>query len=326
MEALGAVVLAKFDAEKGEGKELAAQYKVQGYPTFVLVNPVGAVIDTWTGYGKEHFLDHFGDALADPTTIGTKQKRFDKKPTAADGLKIARYHDTRGEYAEALAVLDATAAKVPDADIAMPRFDTTFSAYTRAETGTVDDVRKAADAVLASSSTEPGQIVQVAEMMGYLARKEETPQLAVAYLGPAMKVTENADDEHLKAAHAGFAVDHALLVEKNPDKAVKLKLAVMPDGWKSDVKQLNSFAWWCFENRVNLAEAEQLGRRGIDLAAPGSERAMILDTTAEICNELGHSDDAVELIRQAIADHPESDYYRKQLTRFEEIRAAAQAN
>ena len=37
-DALSGVVLFKTDAEKGEGKELASQYVVTGYPTFVLVN------------------------------------------------------------------------------------------------------------------------------------------------------------------------------------------------------------------------------------------------------------------------------------------------
>jgi len=326
MQALGDVVLAKFDAEKGEGKELAAQYKVQGYPTFVLVDKAGAVIDTWSGYGKDHFLTHIGGALEDPVTMEVKMERFAKHPSVDDGTRIARFHATRGDYANAIATVDATAKVDGAPDLSMQRFDYMFSALTRNDEGNVDDVRKAADAVMASSETEPGQVVEVAQMMVYLARKQENPQIAVAYLGPALEATADAKDEEMQSAHASFAVDHALLVEKNADKAVRLKVATMPEGWKDDVGQLNSFAWWCFENKVNLEEAEALGRRGIDIAAPGKNRAMILDTTAEICNALGHCDDAVELIRQAIEDHPESKYYPKQLARFEEIRASEQAN
>lgn len=326
MQALGDVVLAKFDAEKGEGKELAEQYRVQGYPTFVLVDAAGAVIDTWSGYGKEHFLTHLDGALEDPATMDVKTERFAKHPSVDDGMRIARFHATRGDYTSALATLDATGKVDGAGDLSMQRFDYMFSAFTRNEEGSVDDVRKAADAVVASSATEPGQVVEVAERMGYLARKQEDPQLAVAYLGPAMKATADSKDHGLQEAHARFAVDHALLVEKDANKAVRLKYAVMPEGWKDDVGQLNSFTWWCFENNVNLKEAEVLGRRGIDLAAPGKDRAMILDTTAEICNALGNCDDAVELIQQAIEDHPDSKYYPKQLTRFEEIRAGAQAN
>ena len=50
---------------------------------------------------------------------------------------------------------------------------------------------------------------------------------------------------------------------------------------------------------------------------------MILDTAAEICNARGNCDDAVELIQQAIADAPESEFYQKQLKRFVEIREAS---
>ena len=53
-----------------------------------------------------------------------------------------------------------------------------------------------------------------------------------------------------------------LHVENNEAKAVELKYASMPEGWKDDPKELNSFSWWCFENLVHLEEAEALARRG----------------------------------------------------------------
>ena len=85
--------------------------------------------------------------------------------------------------------------------------------------------------------------------------------------------------------------------------------------------QLNEFAWWCFENRVNLAEAKTLAEKGVALAPAGSEKAAVLDTLAEICNETGDCKQSVELIRKAIAEDPANDYYREQLAKFEEILA-----
>ena len=73
---------------------------------------------------------------------------------------------------------------------------------------------------------------------------------------------------------------------------------------------------------MNLDEAEVLGRRGVELAPPGPERAMVLDTVAEICHARGDLEEAIELIRQAVADAPEKEYYQKQLERFEAVRAA----
>jgi hypothetical protein len=113
----------------------------------------------------------------------------------------------------------------------------------------------------------------------------------------------------------------AMYVDEDMDAAVALKRGTMPEGWMENPDQLNSFAWWCFENKVNLEEAQTLALKGIELAEPGKSRAQILDTAAEICNELGNCDEAVRLIKLAMVEDPASDYYAEQLTRFEEAAA-----
>ncbi|GJM43746.1 MAG: hypothetical protein DHS20C21_05880 [Gemmatimonadota bacterium] len=326
MKALGDVVLFKIDAEKGEGPDLAAQYKVQGYPTFVVANAEGDVMDTWNGYAKESFLDMLSPAVTDPTTIDEKTTRFASAPTALDGIRVARYHATRGDYVAALGFVDKV-DKLQDApNMAALRFDYTASEFIYNDGLSVDAVRMTADAVVASSNMNPNEVVNVAQTMQRIGRKVEDPTLGVAYLAPALAATKGTTDEGLAKTHARLAVDHALLVEKNADKAVQLKYATMPEGWKDDPSALNSFSWWCFEANTNLDEALVLARRGAELASPGKDRAMILDTAAEICNAQGNCDDAVELIRQALAEHGDSEHYQKQLVRFEEIRAASQAN
>jgi len=79
---------------------------------------------------------------------------------------------------------------------------------------------------------------------------------------------------------------------------------------------LNSFAWWCFENKINLQEAAELGRRGVKLAEPGRGKAMIIDTVAEIENLRGNPREAVKLMEQAVKEDPASDQWKKQLERF----------
>jgi tetratricopeptide (TPR) repeat protein len=88
-----------------------------------------------------------------------------------------------------------------------------------------------------------------------------------------------------------------------------------------DARALNAFAWWCFENKINLEEARQLAEKGVTLAKPGGEKAMILDTLAEICNELGNRGDAVETTRAALAESPNNAYFKRQLERFEKLLA-----
>ena len=43
-------MLYKIDVEKGEGVELAREYGVRGYPTFLMISPEGGTIDRWLGY------------------------------------------------------------------------------------------------------------------------------------------------------------------------------------------------------------------------------------------------------------------------------------
>ena len=113
--------------------------------------------------------------------------------------------------------------------------------------------------------------------------------------------------------------DYALNIQKDLDRALELKKASLGEDWMETAKGLNNFAWWCFENRVNLDEAEQLARKGVELAKAGVEKANVLDTLAELCNLQGNCGDSVHLIEMAIAEAPDNDYFRNQLTRFQEL-------
>jgi tetratricopeptide (TPR) repeat protein len=112
--------------------------------------------------------------------------------------------------------------------------------------------------------------------------------------------------------------DYALLVQEDEAKAIELKKEAQPDNWREDANALNNFAWWCFERKVNLDEAADLAQKGIELAEPGRQKANIYDTLAEICNLSGDCGKAVDLIRLAVAEDPENEYFQKQLARFEE--------
>jgi thiol-disulfide isomerase/thioredoxin len=318
-EALADVVLCKLDAEK-EGLDLAKAQRVEGYPTFLLMNAEGDTYDRWAGYAEDFFLERMAAGLGDLTTIDAKRRRFEASPGATDAMTLARYHATRGEYPDAVGLLDRAAALDPARDVRFDRFECVAAGFLNRDLFAAEEVTRAADAVVASGAASPDDLVGVVQYMRSVAGKTGKPSAVVPYLGPALAAT--AGDASFAAEHERLRIDHALLVTGDKDEAVSLKRAAMPDGWRDDASQLNSFAWWCFESGVALEEAEMLARRGAELAAPGNERAMILDTAAEICNARGNCDDAVELMRQAVAEAPDGEHYRKQLTRFEEIRAS----
>jgi hypothetical protein len=93
----------------------------------------------------------------------------------------------------------------------------------------------------------------------------------------------------------------------------------MPEGWLKNAGQLNEFAWWCFENKANLNEAERLARKSVELAKPGREKANSLDTQAEIVNAKGNTLEAVELSKKAAKESPDSKYFPQQVVRFEKL-------
>ncbi len=116
-----------------------------------------------------------------------------------------------------------------------------------------------------------------------------------------------------------LSINYALHVEQSPKKAFEMYRDLLPEDWESDAQSLNRLSWWCFENGVLLEEARLLAIKGISLSEPGQDRAMILDTQAEIENALGNPAEAVRLMELAVEDHPERKAYRRQLERFQAL-------
>ncbi|MEZ4647822.1 MAG: hypothetical protein R3E97_03385 [Candidatus Eisenbacteria bacterium] len=321
---LSSVVLHKVDAEKGEGIELAKSYKVQGYPTFVMANAEVQPIDRWMGYSKSLLGEMLDESLADLSTVSEKRERFSKSPSAPVAVKLARYDESMGEYGSAVEFYEKAGSLDPEKTYAFEIFDATFSAGRRkAEGFGIDRTKKAADMVLASSQ-DGMEIIQVGQMMSYAAKQAGDETLAVPYIKTAVERTADSSDESVQKSRGGLLPTYALHVEKNPQKAVDLKKASMPEGWMDDAGQLNSYAWWAFENQVDLENAKVLAEKGVELAPEGKEKAQILDTLAEICNSLENCAEAVELTKLAIAQDPDSEFYKKQLARFQELLAAKQ--
>lgn len=126
-------------------------------------------------------------------------------------------------------------------------------------------------------------------------------------------------DDKYKRQKESINILYTIYLDKDPDKAVELKKSGMSEGWDENAKDLNSFSWWCFEHKINLEEAEKLARTGVELAEPGGEKAMILDTVAEIVNYNGNPKEAVKLTELAIKESPERKFYKDQLERFKKL-------
>lgn len=308
------VVLYKIDAEKGPGPELAKQYSVRAYPTFLLTNTDGETLDRWLGFAAvPAFVETATTALTDPLTVSARSRRFNEEPTERDAKKLAEIHGAMGHAGDAVAFyrraqgLGASSETNYDLAIlnAMAGAGAMFASA---------DVRAQADKVLADPNVEPGDVVRVASTMRRVTGGDETKDAYVPYLTAAHEATGGD-------LAGPLAIDHALYVAKDKKLALQALISQQPKGWEKEAGSLNEVAWWCFEQRHALDKAEKWARKGISLAAAGSEKAAILDTLAEICAVKGDCGDSVDLMRQAVKEDPTNEYYQKQLVRFEGLLA-----
>ncbi len=316
-------MLYKLDTEKEEGVELAKEFKIKGFPTFVMLNDKGRTIDRWIGYSKEYLLTTMESAMMDLTPVQEKMARFKIDPNINDALVLGRYSRSLNEYEDAVRYYRA-AQKMnenPDKDYLYAIFSNTADGAGK-DIFTFGDARNAADAVLASATADADDKYGVARKMTSLAQKKEKLDEIAPYLEAGIKALEGSEDPGEIRNHAMLMADYSLYVTGDNDKAVSYKKITMPEGWQENAGNLNSFCWWCFENNVNLEEAEKLSRVSVKLAEPGKEKAMYLDTLAEICNALGKHYEAVEFMRIAVKEAPDKEYYKEQLERFEKLLAS----
>jgi tetratricopeptide (TPR) repeat protein len=308
----------QIDAEKGVGVDLKNQYNVKGYPTFILTNKDGETMSRWWGYSKKMFFDEFDLGFSDLTTIPEKEARYKDKPDAKTARILASYYNTQGEMKKAASLYEEAANYDPENDYAVELFQIYYSGLRR-QVYSLEEVEAIATKAVKSDKVEADAKTQIYAQMTYMVKSETTDEKMLAFVDNGYKHLESHQENAPKWAKNALNISYALYIEKNEKKAVKLKKASMPEGWENNPKDINAFSWWCFENKVNLMEADQLGRKAVKLAQPGKEKAMILDTVAEIVNLVGFPEDSVGLMELAIKEDPDNEFYKKQLEKFKKL-------
>lgn len=297
------------------------QNRVYLYPTFLVLNSAGEPLHTWIGWsGSERWAEYLDLATREPLTVDARKVLFAANPTFTDAYMLGTVEYTRRNtraghnyYREAMKLDDAAARRE---GVPILLFNT---AYRGVATGdfTAEECAAVTEDVLRDERVRPEDALQITERL-VRAVDEAGEETVASFLRMAYPIVERDTSQDLYTWRQRFYGNYAMIVEKNPAKAVVYKREAMPDGWKDDPAQLNSFAWWCFENRVNLEEAEDFSRRSIELAADSRAKANCLDTLAEIVNLRGDTAGALDLIKQALEIDPDNDYIKGQRTRFEE--------
>jgi tetratricopeptide (TPR) repeat protein len=316
-KALEPVILYRIDAEKGAGKDLAKEFKVNAYPSFYLVNKGNETLALWRGYEKNDFIKMLSNSLVDLSTIAEKKTRYDTLPDVASAVVLGRYSSEMGEFKEAVkyystANVLSSVANEYSYDI----FKNTADGV-RDSAFTYDDAAKAANAVLNQPKKDIGDIIQVCNMMMGMAKSNAKPADVAKYIQAGLDATATSDDPDIKKTHSELMVDFSLSVKHDTATAIEYKKAAMPENWQKDAGNLNEFAWWCFENKANLTEAEQLSRQSIELAKPGRGKADCYDTLAEILFAKGNAREALEMSKKSVSEAPDNKYFPTQVERFE---------
>ncbi len=313
MAALENVVLHKVDCEKGEGIDLAVEFEIQGYPTYVLVNADKQIIARWSGFAKDYFINTLTEELADLATIDQKMARYDDLPTLNDAKALARYSSATGMYKDAVTYYGKAAELDDENNYAYDLLENTIRGI-RGNEFTYEDAVKTAEIVFAGNDYTSQ--VYAASDMSRLAEYHEKMVDFKNYLELGMKAYTKANDENLSRHNTEFEIAYNLNFTGEKNKAVELKRSTYEDGWTEDANALNSFAWWCYENMINLEEAEKLAVKGVNLAQPGRSKAMILDTAAHICKALGNNDDAIKYMEMAVNEDPDDAGWQETLEEF----------
>lgn len=323
-DALGEVVFAKLDVESEAHEPTAEAYRIHGYPTFLLMNAAGEEIDRWSGYDEPAgFVASLTGARADLSTVEQKLARLEAEPTLELALRLANIHERREDPEAAVAALELARRLDPDASIEHDLRILEMMAVGLGEIFDKGELRKQADLVFSDGEVPASDLLAAAWTMHRAATDAGDDTLRSPYVEQALDRAGSVEaDEHDAYTHTKLQIVRALHIDDDPGRAVELKRASFDEGWRDDAESLNAFAWWCFENGINLEEAYDLALRGVERAESDETKAMILDTVAEICNARGDCEGAIEWIDLAIAADPDNEYYVKQKSRFEELLAS----
>lgn len=322
-KALEKVVLVKVNTHEEAGEKLQDEWGAKGIPHFFLLGADGKPFGRWRGYGApKEWIARLDGFLADPTPIDAKSAAFEKEPTEVRAANLGYVRSAADDAKEASRYFreaERLAGK-PVAAYAGEIFGAAVMGAFKGD-GPIADVKAAADHLMGIEGVPAEDAASVALMMASLAKEKSDPSLLEPYLGWGIGKSASLTGEGADETRAELRIVEALQVKKDPSAAFELKRGAMKKGWEEDADRLNELAWWCFENKVALEEAEGYARKGIGLAKDGKQKAMILDTAAEICNLRDNCRESVALMTEAVKSDPEGEHYKKQLARFQDLLA-----
>ncbi len=316
-QAMSRAVTLDVDVESAAGSVLAERFAVEGLPTFVVLNLAEEELARWSGYaGADDFVRRLDFVTSDPVTLAERSVRFQEKPALDDALILAKHHRARQEWAEAdrywqrAREIDADGSRAYEAEIVSTRL-----AGFDAGAFSPEDVKRELIRLFDSDRVPAMEKASLVAFIFDRFERNEAHSLGSEFIDPALALLEGSNEEDAENLRPGLEIARALHVENDEEKALLLVQRSFSDGWRDDPIEINEIAWWSFENDVRLEDALALITRALEIVED-ADRAMLLDTRAEILFKLGRTEQAVETIAEAVRLDPSNDYYQQQIVRF----------
>jgi tetratricopeptide (TPR) repeat protein len=314
--ALKDVLFLAVDAEKEDGPQLAEKQGVQGYPTFILFTSNQKQILKWTGYGKDHFLETLTKGLKDPRPFEDKVSDFQQQPTAALAQDLADMYTASGDAANAEQYYQKAEQLDPSLNFDGDRFEIALGRRDLAPEAMYAELKAFASRALPHASLKPRHGILMYWVLSDMAHRLGKEEDRNHFLSHGVPYIEKQTGEMATTALIQLKPNLLLFVDQNPEEAVRAYKSLVPQDWQTRAEDLNQFAWWCFENNVNLEEAAQMAQKALPLCQPGREEAMALDTLAQIQFKQGKKEKAIATMEEAIAADPSNPYWKQQLEQF----------
>ncbi len=303
----------------GGTSELSTKHAVRVYPTFMVFNAKGELLQRWVGFGDcRQWNRALAGVVADPVSKSERLERFEAEPNCNDAIILGRLCRRPGQYQACITWFDKAMeldeAEARKADVPIKQFRAVYSGMGTEEIPVGDGIARVTEMLNDDQLKTDDTFTIIQKMVNAI------PYVPLEILSPILTMCRNAvvdiDDPEYKKQKYDFLATYALVVEDKAEEAIHLKKTGMKENWQNDAGYLNEFAWWCFESEINLDEAEELATKAVGLCAPGVERANCRDTLAQLIFLQGNRDRAISIIEEAISENPSSDYLKEQLERF----------
>ncbi len=311
------IVYLPLDVNLPEGERLSKTYFVQNdYPVFALTDSSGEIIDHWTGYSNAAlFAQRLNKSLADPVTIQSRYKKFESAPTPDEAIFLAKYYNEIGDDVKSAELYRRAQTLRNSPAYLYDIFQNTANAVWKGNLP-FEQLIPAADDVLVAQAGNPTQVAGVARIISNVARKTGNTSEIARYLQAGIDISKGRNDIRSKDWYTLFTADRALYVEHDTTGATSIEKANLGAEWENKPGKFYSYAKWCLERKINLAEAEDYARQAVDRASEGKFRASTAVTLAGIYEARGNLAEAANTMEMAVKQDPSNIWYASEAKRL----------